>query len=202
MNPKWIVMAMASGCLSGQFCAAGQPELRDSVAKPEVTDEVLVRGTRLRELRAAVVAAEDRFYEQYNALNKVDDYDVECFKDVRTGTRIPQRRCFTKLQLEAMSQQGKEVLQMMQDHPKPIEGIPGQPAADQGPAGMTGAGRLPNTNPEAIWLAHYDDYRDNMLYLLKMNPGLRRLAQAGEDAKRRYDSEHKRRLKGRLILID
>ncbi|HMA10311.1 MAG TPA: hypothetical protein VKO83_00390, partial [Steroidobacteraceae bacterium] len=73
---------------------------------------------------------------------------------------------------------------------------------DPGPAGMTGRGRPPNTDPVAIWLAHYDDYRDNMLYLLKVNPDLRRLAQAGEDAKKRYDSEHKRRLKGRLILTE
>lgn len=201
MNPKWIVTALASGCLAGQLCVAGEPGLRDIVAKPDVTDEVLVRGTRLRELRAAVVAAEDRFYAQYNALNKVDDYDIECFRDPHTGSRIPQRRCFTKLQLEAMSQQGREVVEWFQSQAAAGENVPGRDT-DTGSAGMSGRGRPPNTDPVAVWQAHYDDYRDNLLFLLKMNPGLQDLARAGEDAKQRYESEYKRRLKGRLVLID
>jgi hypothetical protein len=37
-----------------------------------------------------------------------------------------------------------------------------------------------------------------MLYLLKTNPELRRLAAEGEAAQKRYDKEYKRRLKGRI----
>lgn len=41
-----------------------------------------------------------------------------------------------------------------------------------------------------------------MLYLLKMNPDLRRLASESENAQKRYDAEHRRRLKGRLMLVE
>lgn len=201
MGPKWIVIATFAACLQGLNCYAAMPGVEGDAAKPELTDEVLVRGTRLRELRSAVVEAENRFYEHYNALNKVDDYDVECFRDLRTGTRIPQRLCLTKLQLESMSRHGQEALEMFQQQAPVSEFVPGS-NADPGPAGMTGRGRPPNTDPVAIWLAHYDDYRDNMLYLLKMNPGLQRLAQAGEEAKRRYEAERSRRMAGRLVLSE
>jgi len=171
-------------CLAVQGAVGAQPDSASNPARTETTDEVLVRGTRLRELRAAIVEAEDRFYARYNELNKVDDFDIECAMDAHTGTLIKQRRCFTKLQLEARSQNGREVLQMFQDQA----------------AGLTG--RPPNTDPEAVWLAHYDDYRDNILYLLKVHPELRRLARERDDAEKRYSTEYRRRLKGRLIHIE
>ena len=121
--------------------------------------------------------------------------------DVHTGQRIPQRRCYAKLQLEAMAQHGQEVLEMFRQQADVSEHVAGQ-NDNPGAAGMTGRGRPPNTDPVAIWLAHYDDYRDNLLFLLKMNPELRELAQAGEDAKSRYEAEYKRRLKGRLVLFE
>jgi hypothetical protein len=182
---------MIAGILLSPLCNAG----------PESTEEVLVRGTRLRDLRAAIVTAEDRFYEQYNALNKVDDFDIECIRDAHTGTRIPQRRCFARVLREAMAQQGSEVVEYFQQQAPVGENVPGQ-AGDPGPAGMTGRGRPPNTDPAAVWAARYDEYRDNMLYLLKMHPELRHLASEGEAAQRRYDAEYRRRLKGRAVLFE
>jgi hypothetical protein len=121
--------------------------------------------------------------------------------DAHTGQRIPQRRCYTRLQLDAMAQQGQEVVEMFRQQAAVSEHEAGQ-NDNPGPAGMTGRGRPPNTDPAGIWLAHYDDYRDNMLFLLKMNPELLKLAQAGEEAKKRYDAEYRRRLKGRLVLVE
>lgn len=163
-------------------------------------DEVLIRGTRLRELRAAIVVAENRFYQRYNDLNKVDDFDIECAQDIHTGQRVPQRRCFTKLQKKAMAQQGKEVVEMFQRQAAILPDGPGQSGSGPGPAGMTGAGRPPNTDPLVVWLSRYDEYRENMLYLLKAHPELRRMAQDAEKAKQRYDDEYRRRMKGRLFL--
>jgi len=182
VGPKCVVIALA--WLAVQAAAGGQPEPATGPGSTGITEEVLVRGTRLRELRAAIVQAEDRFYARYNELNKVDRFDIECAMDAHTGTLIKQRRCFTKLQLEARSQNGREVLQMFQEQAAGLTGTP------------------PNTDPEAVWLAHYDDYRDNMLYLLKVHPELRRLARDRDDAQKRYDTEYRRRLKGRLILRD
>lgn len=178
--------AIALSCISLQVCVAAEPAREPSSSASEATEEVLVQGARLRELQEAIVEAEDRFYARYNDLNKVDKYDVECVNDAHTGTRLKHRRCFTKLQLEARSLNGIETLQMRQEQ----EGATPHP------------GRPPNTNPEGIWLSHYDEYRDNMLYLLKMNPELRRMAAEGEAAQKRYDKEYKRRMKGRLVLVD
>jgi len=186
MQCKWLGIVITLGCAVAGPSQAAQPSSDTGRTPLDVTDEVLVRGTRLRELKAAIVEAEDRFYARYNELNKVDKFDVECMQDAHTGTKLKQRRCFAKLQLEAKSLNGIETLQMRQEQEGPTP-HPGRP---------------PNTNPEGIWLAHYDEYRENMLYLLKMNPDLRRLAREGEDAQKRYDREHKRRLKGRLILIE
>jgi hypothetical protein len=171
-----IGILIASGMFMAQTCSASS----------EVTDEVLVRGTRLKELKAAIVAAEERYYERYNELNKVDDFDIECAMDLHTGQRIPQRRCLTRLQLDARARNGIEALEMRQQQ---AEG-----------SGQTG--RPPNTNPEGIWLSRYDEYKSNMLYLLKMHPELRRLARDSEAAQKRYDAEYRRRLKGRLILVE
>lgn len=186
MKPKWVVIAMGCLCLAAPWCGAAQPEAQGRPAASQLTDEVVVRGTRLRELKAEIVAAEERFYARYNELNKVDDYDIECALDTHTGTKIPQRRCFTRLQLAARSQHGFETLQMFQDQSEGTGRVP----------------RPPNTDPDAVWLARYDDYRDNMLYLLKMNPDLRRLAREREAAERRFNAEYKRRLGGRLVVFE
>jgi hypothetical protein len=53
-----------------------------------------------------------------------------------------------------------------------------------------------------VFLARYEDYKENMLYLLKMNPELRRLVREREDAEKRYNEERKRRFKGRWILFE
>jgi hypothetical protein len=179
---------IVSGLVTAQLCGAAT----------ENTDEVLVRGTRLKGLKAAIIEAENRFYARYNELNKVDDYDIDCSKNAHTGSRVAQRHCFTKLQTQAMAQHAREVVEMFQQHPKPLDIMPGQSQTDF-PAGMTATARPPNTDPVAVWLSRFDDYRDNMLYLLKMNPDLRRLAREREEAEARYDAEYKRRLKGRLV---
>jgi hypothetical protein len=204
---------MVAGILLSPLCCATQQATSTALgngsnnAGRESTEEILVRGTRLRELRAAIVTTENRFYKQYNALNKVDDFDIECVRDAHTGTRIPQRRCLTRVVREAMARQGSEAAEYFQQQATVHEYVPGQTsdsaqAGDPGPAGMTGRGRPPNTDPTAVWAARYDEYRDNMLYLLKMHPELRQLASEGEAARKRYDAEYQRRLKGRLVLFE
>lgn len=183
-NRSWIVLLLS--CIPIQLCGAAESGQTSSESPSEATEEVVVQGARLRELRDAIIDAEKRFYARYNDLNKVDKFDVECVEDAHTGARLKRRRCFTRLQLDSRSLNGVETLEMRQ--------------AQDGPTPHPG--RPPNTNPEGVWLAHYDEYRDNMLYLLKVNPDLRRLAAAGEAAQKRYDKEYKRRMKGRVVLIE
>jgi hypothetical protein len=160
-----------------------------SVSSSDLLDEVLVNGTRLRDLQAAVVKAEDRFYARYNELNKNDDFDIECRVEAPLGSKIPRRLCLTKVQLQAKTAYGREFLQSLQDMTR----VPG---------GSGGVGKPPDTNPAAIWGARYEEYRANMLSLLNNYPELRRLAGEGEAARKRFDDEYKRRLKGRLVLME
>lgn len=58
-------------------------------------DEVEIRGTRgrLREMREEIVRLEDQFYQRYNELNAVDEYDVHCNMEQPTGTLLKYRVC-------------------------------------------------------------------------------------------------------------
>jgi hypothetical protein len=167
------------------FAATGGAAQSSGTAATESTtetEEILVRAPRLYELRAAIIKAEDRFYARYNELNKVDDFDVECKVEPPTGTKFKQRGCLTRLQLKAQQEQGREFVQMFQDQA----------------LGLTGA--RPTTDPDAAMLARYAEYKMNVLYLLKMNPDLRRLVRERDDAEKRYNDELKKRFKGRLGL--
>jgi hypothetical protein len=190
---EWLGILLVSGCIGPQLCAAAQPAAKSTTTPSEVLDEVLVRGKRLNELKAAIVVAEDRFYARYNELNKVDIFDIECAVDAPIGTKIPQRLCLTKLQLNARSDHGREYLQNLQETTKHAPGKGG---------GSLAPGKPPDTDPDVVWSARYDEYRNNMLDLLKQNRDLQRLAREGEDARKRYNAEYKRRLKGRLILVE
>ena len=201
MRRAWLPVLTTLVCLATQPCIAAQPP---AVPDPttDVIDEIVVRGARLRDLRAAIVAAQDRFYARYNDVNQADEFDIDCAEDIHTGQRIPQRRCFTKVQREAMAQNGREVVEMFQHQAMSVLAVPGLLASEPGPTGMTAAGRPPNTDPQVVWLARYAEYRQNMLYLLKAHPDLERMARDAEKAQRRYDGEYKRRLKGRLLSIE
>jgi len=187
MAREWLGILMISTCIGAEVCAAAEPMMGKSpVTSAEDLDEVLVRSSRLSHLKAAIAEAEDRFYVRYNDLNKVDDFDIECAVDAPLGTKIPQRVCLTKVQLNAKAQYGLEYLLSLQ-------------AMAKFAGGTQGLGKPPDINPTAVWDARYDEYKKNMLSLLEHHPDLRRLAREGEEAKERYDAEYKRRLKGRLM---
>ena len=61
---------------------------------------------------------------------------------------------------------------------------------------VLGLGKPPDTDPRVVWAARYEEYKTNMLDLLKQNPDLRRLADKGEEARKRYDAEPERRREG------
>jgi hypothetical protein len=188
MQKKWIWVAVVAVC-GPPICLAAQPAVPVAPPAPaasptEIIEEVVVQGTRLYELREAIVVAENRFFARYNELNKVDDFDIECELTAPTGSKLKQRGCLTKMQHKAQSDQAREFLQMMQDQASGLSGTP------------------PVTDPNTVFLAKYEDYKENMLYLLKMNPELRRLVREREDAEKRYNEERKRRFKGRWILFE
>ena len=180
----WSGILIIAGCTAAQTCVAAQSN--SEVATPtNVLDEVLVRNTRLDSLKAEIAKAEGRFYARYNELNPKDEFDIECAVDARTGTKLKRRVCLTKLQLQAKSDQGREYVQSLQ-----------AASALVVTQGSIVLGKPPDTDPMAVWTSRYDDYRENMLRLLKEHPDLQRLAEEGEQATERFNAEYKRRIKG------
>jgi hypothetical protein len=62
----------------------------------ETIEEVIVLGYKsLIDLKHEMYRAEDTLYDLFNSLNTDDLFDVRCYKEVPTGSKIPWRVCRT-----------------------------------------------------------------------------------------------------------
>jgi hypothetical protein len=81
------VVGLAAG-LSGRVLA--QPA--------EEPEEIIVRAKPLNRYRAEIELARDEMIKVFNEANEGEDNDVKCRYDAPTGSRIPQRLCFSTAQ--------------------------------------------------------------------------------------------------------
>jgi hypothetical protein len=74
-------------------------------------EELVVTGrlARLTEARKAIVAAEDRLHERYNALNTYEPFDIECRDEAPTGRLIRTRVCEPRYVGEATQQDSDQI---------------------------------------------------------------------------------------------
>lgn len=174
MGTKWTWGWIAGAALLATTCGVGAVAATPAT---EESEEVVVRGTPLWELRENVIKAEDRFYARYNELNKVDDFDVECRWDAPTGSHVKRRGCLTRLAARVDQTYASDYVSFLQ-----------------------GSGPMPDNDPHMALLDRYADFKDNVLYLLKMNPDLRRLVQERAAAVKRFNDERRKYFKGRLVV--
>ena len=66
-------------------------------------DDTVVAKKSLTELRADLYKSEEAFYELFNELNDDEDYDVDCFYERSTGTRIKNHVCRAKFVSDAFT---------------------------------------------------------------------------------------------------
>jgi hypothetical protein len=177
MRRIWISSVAIGACFTAQICGATQSAGTQSVPAVEESDEVIVRGTPLWELRENVIKAEDRFYSRYNELNNVDDFDVECRWDAPTGSHVMRRGCLSRLAVRVNQEYARSFLTFLSD-----------------------AGPAPDMDPHIGLLDRYGEFKDNVQYLLKMNPDLRRMVQERAIAVKRYNDERRKYFKGRLVV--
>lgn len=85
-----LLCALLSTGTAGAGTANDDPDDRD--AREEI-EELVVRGRKPSELRAAVEAARIRVYEVFNELNGDDAFDVHCRSEAATGRRMPRQVC-------------------------------------------------------------------------------------------------------------
>lgn len=93
------VLSMATGASAAE---ADNPAAAPPAVADQELDEILVRGTRVRE---AIAAAEDEFFELYNTLNKDDDYSASCVFIAIGDTQIRSHMCIPGFMADAMADQ-------------------------------------------------------------------------------------------------
>jgi hypothetical protein len=94
------IVSFAAG-LSG-LVVAQQP-----VQEPE---EVIVRAKPLKRYRAEIELARDEMIKLFNEANEGEDNDVQCRYEAPTGSRIPERVCFSTAQDRAGANGARDFL--------------------------------------------------------------------------------------------
>ena len=161
---------------SGHCQSPSNPEAASDNAEP--IEEIRVYGDKsLLRMRHEVDIAEEVFFDQYNALNSDDDFDIHCYREAKTGSHIRRRVCtanyFRRLEAEATKQQ---MLSLQ----------------------ATGAGLF--LDPAAEIRKMDKLLLEKMEKLASENPGLLKALEEFVGMKKAYEAERKEKCEGRLIL--
>jgi hypothetical protein len=143
----------------------------------ESLDTVVVEGRlhQLETLRNEMVLVEDRFYERYNALNPVRDFDTHCYIESHTGTRTKSRYCRAVYQDKAFTREG-------QDYAEAMKTMLGDgDTADPKPW-------VPPTPSTVMIEARRKDYQNNIREVAKRNPELIELLRQRYELGMRYEA--------------
>ncbi|HEX5046604.1 MAG TPA: hypothetical protein VFX89_05740 [Gammaproteobacteria bacterium] len=105
------------------------PVLAQPAEEPE---EIIVRAKPLKRQRLEIELARDEMIRIFNEANEGEDNDVRCRYDAPTGSRIPQRVCFSASQDRASARLAGELLQA------------GTRTTGSGSSGTAALGALPN----------------------------------------------------------
>ena len=101
------------GCALLVVCFAAAPSglvLAQSAEEPE---EIIVRAKPLNLYRAEIELARDEMIRVFNEANEGEDNDVRCRYEAPTGSRIPQRVCFSTAQDRASANGARAFLNAM-----------------------------------------------------------------------------------------
>lgn len=152
-RPLLLLLALAAI----NVCQAAAP-----ATGTQELDEVTVNGDRVKidALRKQIVQLEDRFYDRYNELNTVDDFDIHCIEEARTGTRMIKRTCRAVYQERAFAEEGQAAFKILQRFREN-----GPKIADSGPP-------VPATQ---VVLQRLPEYKKNLEEMTRRHPELARL---------------------------
>jgi len=136
-------------------------------------DEVLVVGEKLHQMQRHIEDIEDHFNAVYNQLNTRHEFDVSCVSEAPTGSLIRRRICKPVYVADA-EREGSIAF---------LEGHAAPPA-------------------DLVALAHRDEYRRNMLEVVKRSPQLQQLLRERAELAAHYKKATKDRFKGHGILFN
>ena len=158
-----LVLPLSGVCQSD----ASQPQ---ELSEP--IEEIVVRGYKpLINLKLEMYEAEEALYDIFNSLNSDDDYDIHCYKEAPTGSKLPRRVCKTEKMGKILAEQTQK---MMRGEPYVFPTIEINRMNEHMLAEMT---ELASTHPE--YLKALESY---------------------DEKKRTWESERKRRCEGRIFI--
>jgi len=138
----------------------------------ETIDEIVVRGHKtLISLKYEMNDAEELLYDVYNLLNSNDDYDIHCYKEARTGSKIMQRVCRPQKLGKILAGESQKMLR-------------GEPYV------------FPTQEIKEMYEAMFAE----MSELASKNPEYLKALQDFYSKKQTWESEHKRRCEGRFLI--
>ena len=151
--------------------------VRVPVNPEETLDEVVVEATRARlsQMRQEMVQLEDRFFERFNELNTIDDFDTYCDQEARIGTQMKRRYCRAVYETKALRTEGQEYIKHLPSFvdPTPTLSAPPVPAI-------------------VVIEARRKDYQKNMLEVTSRNPELIQLARERYELGLRYEATRRK----------
>ena len=138
----------------------------------ELIEEIVVLGYKsLIDLKHEMYEAEETLYGIFNSFNSDDDYDIHCYEEAPTGSKLKQRICKTEKLGKVLAE---ETQKMMRDEPYVFPTDEINKMNERMLAEMT---ELASTHPE--YLKALESY----------------------DAKKKtWESERKRRCEGRVFI--
>ena len=174
--------AADSAAASAPASAAAQDS---SASSAQIQDEIIVEAHRekLSQLRVQIAKSEDAFFDAYNHLNTVREFDVHCGIETALGTHISKRECRPEFVDDARETATEDSLDSLL---------------------ALGDGRLePARGPGANQLTDekLHDYRQHLLELASKDAGLRKMLKEYDALRKHYEAVRKEKLHGKLIYF-
>ncbi len=117
----WLLSSALAAVTAVGSPAAPQEQRDDAGAAPQPpepsTENIVVRGRRLHELRFELRVAEDAVYARFNDINSDDRFDIHCEDEKRTASRMTERRCLSNSWREQDANIGEGTTRALQGLP-------------------------------------------------------------------------------------
>jgi hypothetical protein len=119
-NASARALRLLAACAAAAACHAALSQQVSDPASAEtaVDDEVVVYGS-VGELRREVLRAQDAVFARFNEINSDDKFDIQCYSQATTGTRIKTRRCMSNSWREQDANIGRSMLLQMRGEAGP-----------------------------------------------------------------------------------
>lgn len=169
---------IVAGVWIGLGCAVSAAFAAPEPASPVGSQDVVVQGKSLNELRSDARKAERRFHSLYDQLNQDVQQQVSCEDDAATGTRFKKRKCTTRAADNATAQAAQDYVGTADLNTSSTSTRTGRTAAADaaGPADkVASAPERYVAKVDSVDLKNpQDSYRRNLEKLMNEHPELRK----------------------------